>query len=238
MGQSSLFNFEEGRRPGTEESLQSRIDKINEEKRKTFDGLPDGVKGLFERANVLSEAKWKAIRPEVFTTGATHFFDTNKTALEQFDYQRPPSVQERGGFKTARDAAIAALMEINAKSIREDREYAGRVCKSDRTFFYTEPKRGNRDSSDFGFCPPGSARAASYHTHGAVDRRDPNNPLTDFSKGDIQIANREMLPTYKSDPWGNIKYYDPNKGKVNADGDPREPSDAGHFIRGVKAPTR
>jgi len=306
MGQSSLFNLEEGRRPGTEEPLQSHIDKINEERRKISDGLPEMVKGLFARANVRPEAEWKVIQPEAFKIGVTHFFDTNKTALERFDYQtalgnlqpewkglpnydgsqknlgtidadfllnqrkgkkgenplptlppprkpsigrledaaagasgqRQPPVQERRVFGTAREAAVAALQAINARSIREDREYAGRVCRqSDGAFIYTAPRPGTRDSSNHGNCPANTTVAAGYHTHGAPAPHNAESPFERFSVMDIRTANWDGVAEYMSAPSGGIRVYDPATERAIPRGNPRDASNAGHFIR-ERAPTR
>jgi uncharacterized protein DUF4329 len=300
MGQSSLFNFEEGRRPGTGGPLQSYIDKINEERRKISDGLPEMVKGLFARANVRPEAEWKVIQPEAFKIGVTHFFDTNKTALERFDYQtalgnlqperkglpnyddsqknlgtidanfllnqrkrrkprewvdpppprnpgigrqgdaaagasgqRQPSPQERGPFSTAHDAAVAALRAINATSVREDREYGGRVCRqSDGSFIYTGPIGGTRDSVRPGSCPENTTLSAGYHTHGGY------SPYANYFSGtDIRNANRYGVPTYMASYTSSIRLYDPQKERVTPSEDPRDVPNAGHYIK-ERAPVR
>jgi Domain of unknown function (DUF4329) len=152
--------------------------------------------------------------------------------------QRQPPVHGRPVFKTPLEAAIAALQAINATSISEDREYAGRVCRQwDGKFIYTTPRPGDKDSSNHGSCPSNTTVSGGYHTHGAPDPLNGEYRFNKFSVGDIRIANMEGVPEYMSSPDGRIKVYDPAIERVTPRGNRRDASDAGHFIS-QRAPTR
>jgi RHS repeat-associated protein len=70
-------------------------------------------------------------------------------------------------YSTRDTAAWNALNDINARSISENREYAGRVYKNaDGTYSYTAPIPGTEDRSTTGTVPDGTEPVASYHTHG------------------------------------------------------------------------
>ena len=78
-----------------------------------------------------------------------------------------------------RDAAAwNALNDINATSIKENREYAGAIYKnSDGTYSYTAPNPGDENSSHVGPSPKGTTAVAGYHTH--ADYSDCNKKRTD-----------------------------------------------------------
>jgi RHS repeat-associated protein len=74
-------------------------------------------------------------------------------------------------YPTMDRAAIAAIREINPTSIRDNREYAGKIAKSliSGRYFYTRALPGTVNTSDPGFAPINSIPVADYHTHAAFD---------------------------------------------------------------------
>lgn len=118
-------------------------------------------------------------------------------------------------YSTLRDAAIAALQDINQTSINEGREYAGRLYRNSDltgtrgTYSYTAPNPGNKDSSKPGSYPFWATDAGTYHTHGAPD---PGYDNENFSKIDIDNANKEGLPSFLGTPGGYFKEYIPSGG--------------------------
>jgi RHS repeat-associated protein len=114
-------------------------------------------------------------------------------------------------YPTTDAAAIQASDDINGKSIKEGKEYAGRIYKnSDGTYSYTPPNKGGTDYSFPGNVPPGTKNAGYYHTHGSDDPRYDNE---NFSPADKDIADREGKPGYVATPKHAIKKYIPKKGK-------------------------
>lgn len=72
-------------------------------------------------------------------------------------------------YESADEAAANALSEINPRSIREDREYAGWIHKTANGWYsYTAPRGGSAHSSNPGIRLPGAI--SDYHTHGAASR--------------------------------------------------------------------
>jgi RHS repeat-associated protein len=111
-------------------------------------------------------------------------------------------------YPTVDKAGIQAIRDINAKSISEDREYAGRIFQNpDGSFGYTAPIRGQKKTSDFGQCPPGKKNAGQYHTHG---KANPAYLDEVFAYPDMWWADQENVPSYLGTPSGNIGKYTPN----------------------------
>jgi RHS repeat-associated protein len=130
-----------------------------------------------------------------------------------FTQRKDVKKQER--FESVQAAAIAALRAINARSIREDREYAGRICENgDGSYIYTKPIKGTQEDSDPGDCPDGTTLAGSYHTHGRAT--SPGDYET-FSGGDITASNIDNVPEYLGTPSGRIRVFDPAVGANPAD---------------------
>jgi RHS repeat-associated protein len=95
-------------------------------------------------------------------------------------------------------AAWNALNDINATSIRDNREYAGNIYKNaDGTYSYTAPIPGDETTSRRGPVPEGKTTVAGYHTHG--DYADCNKKRTDKAH----------------DYWDSDTFSDPDK--INAD---------------------
>jgi hypothetical protein len=101
-------------------------------------------------------------------------------------------------------AAIAALQEINCQSIKEDREYCGRIyqCRDGKSFSYTKARPGTAFECMPGAWPKGTEKAGSYHTHGA-----PSKYAEVFSPEDKDMD--PFNPNYLATPSCQIYKYDP-----------------------------
>ena len=72
-------------------------------------------------------------------------------------------------FKSSGEAGLHAMDKINSKSVRENKEYGGFVCKKDNEYFYTKAITNNdHDGINFSgvSCPQGADKVGTYHTHG------------------------------------------------------------------------
>src|SRR5208337_2090230 len=110
-------------------------------------------------------------------------------------------------YKTANQAATAALNKIFGKSEKEHVEYGGRIYKnSDGTYSYTtavtqhqttavDVDAGGADGSRI---PAGKTNAGIYHTHETV----PGYNADQFSVADAQHAVHEHVPNYIETPAG------------------------------------
>jgi hypothetical protein len=111
-------------------------------------------------------------------------------------------------YKTPRDAAAEALREVFCKSVREDREYGGRIVKNpDGTYTYTAPRRGTRHGYEHTMPAP-TNNAGRYHTHGA---KSPHYEDETFSDTDETGAMVEGVPSYLATPSGQMKEFDPTR---------------------------
>lgn len=151
--------------------------------------------------------------------------------------------KQRRSYKSAEAAAIAALRANNVRSIKEDREYAGRVCERiDGSFTYTVGPANARakGTSDPGDCPSDTTLADSWHTHGRADPNDPYSPFEEFSGSDIEGANADGVREYMSAPTGRIRMYDPNNASQRISNNPAigHISDAEAARAGVFLPQR
>lgn len=110
--------------------------------------------------------------------------------------------------KAARDA----VGDINPQSIKEGKEYGGKIYENDDgTYSYTPPNPGTKDSVDPGSVPPGRKDAGTYHTHGS---NDPGYDNENFSQDDIDYFEGSGEPGYVGTPSGDTKKYDPSTDKV------------------------
>ncbi|MCC7517509.1 MAG: DUF4329 domain-containing protein, partial [Pseudomonadales bacterium] len=115
-------------------------------------------------------------------------------------------------YPNADMAGWAAVNDINHQSVREGREYAGRVYENaDGSYSYTEPNPGTKDSSTPPSVPDGTQNAGRYHTHGA---NDPGYDNENYSDTDKQNAEDEGVPSYLGTPSGDTKKYDPDDDSV------------------------
>ena len=111
-------------------------------------------------------------------------------------------------YKTMDKAAGDALNEINPKSVKQHKEYAGMLYKNkDGTFSYTKPNRGTKDGSSPGgpkSVPKKTTAVAYYHTHGGTD---PGYANEKFSKADKKYAHKHKIAAYLATPKGKGKKY-------------------------------
>jgi len=115
----------------------------------------------------------------------------------------------------SRDAAgVAAVCDIIAQSIRENREYAGSVYKrADGKYTYTAPagRKGTEESSSPAEAlPPGDiVPVAWYHTHGAYN---PKYGAGNYrhSPEDKDFSDATGKSNYLGDPAKRVRRYDPD----------------------------
>ncbi|MEP6849076.1 MAG: RHS repeat-associated core domain-containing protein [Acidobacteriota bacterium] len=128
----------------------------------------------------------------------------------------------RKRYRTAQQAAIAILQEINARSIRINREIAGFICKlKPGVFISTVPVvLGPAGGGIPNTCPKDSQLAGLYHTHahweessviGGTDWNEqfsglPGSPIP----GDVASAEGGNLPSWLATPSGNLMRYSRN----------------------------
>jgi RHS repeat-associated protein len=131
-------------------------------------------------------------------------------------------------YDTLDEAGIAAVCEINPKSIADNKEYGGSLYRrDDGKYSYTKPERGGERGANYDDNPPGEW-IAIYHTHAAYDPSiahspwgDRNTNFSDFPPeetggqrtGDIPLSDELHKPNYMADPKNTIHKYDPNDPK-------------------------
>lgn len=112
-------------------------------------------------------------------------------------------------------AAYQAVIDINATSIRQHREYGGMIYQNPSgTFSYTEPNKGSATSVNPGgpnSVPSGTTATAYYHTHGG---NDPGYVNEEFSGPDKNYANSYSIDGYLGTPSGSIQKYNSSSGSV------------------------
>lgn len=129
-----------------------------------------------------------------------------------------PSVNLPGPqYKTADQAAKAAIRSTNRTAVREKKEIAGRLVKNANGSFSTTrgPESGRTaTSADPGDVPAGTINAGIWHDHTPV----PHARSEQFSDskvdplhlpGDKDLAREERVPIYVGTPSGIIRKYDP-----------------------------
>ncbi len=112
-------------------------------------------------------------------------------------------------YSTAKAAAIAAIKDINPTSIKQNIEYSGRIYyNADYNYYsYTDPAKGDFESSPITGWPAGTADSGNYHTHAAYD---PNYDSELFSLEDMHFNNAIGNPGYLGTPSGTIYEYNPD----------------------------
>ena len=153
----------------------------------------------------------------------------------------PSGLAPGDSYRSSSEAGYQAVKDINGKSIREDREFAGKIYKKpDGTYSYTEPRRGGPHVSDAGPLPKGTDDAGDYHTHGAESSGyDDQN----FSSTDKAGNIAKGTPGYLGTPTGEIKKFAPaQKDNTNTAADERvKPlgnSKTGKDIAPIKIPKK
>ena len=123
-------------------------------------------------------------------------------------------------YKTADDAAVAALDDVTTKSIHENKEAAGKIyagtdAQGNPYFSYTEPAWGNGAVSVATEVPEGAQYVGHYHTHGTY-YEGAGRFNTDFSEGtyehndDISIYHKRQVLGYLGTTDDEYLKYDPN----------------------------
>ncbi|MES4787429.1 MAG: hypothetical protein C4294_18305, partial [Nitrospiraceae bacterium] len=118
-------------------------------------------------------------------------------------------------YRTANQAAVAAINDIFPLTAASGNEWGGRVYRMPNgKFSYTEPKEGN--PKNMGevptlICPNDGKNEGMYHTHPNVrpysnGSGDPNK----VSGGDQEWAENEKKPIFIGTPNGNILKFTPN----------------------------
>jgi len=116
-------------------------------------------------------------------------------------------------YPTCDAAGIQAIKDINAESIKKDREFGGNIYqKPDGTFSYTAPdKTGKKHSANIPVAvPEGTTRAGMYHTHGADNWGYDDEKYSDEDKA---LSDGLKVPSYLGTPKGDIKKYTPDPTK-------------------------
>jgi RHS repeat-associated protein len=121
-------------------------------------------------------------------------------------------------YFSAQQAGIAAVRNINGKSIDQNREYAGEIFEADPqngTYSYTVPVPGDVASStvDPTAIPLGSIFVGDYHTHGADSEgmyddehfspQDRSSTLTLF------LMYPNFIGGFLGTPGGRVEFYSP-----------------------------
>lgn len=111
------------------------------------------------------------------------------------------------------DAVIAASAAVNARSIREDREFLGAVLRRGSDFHYSVvPGHAGADRIRARLTiPDGFELAALWHTHGAAA---PERQF--FSIVDAQLVARTGKPLYLADYTGALRVLRPGAPRLSA----------------------
>ena len=112
-------------------------------------------------------------------------------------------------FPSQNRAARAALVDINPRSVAENREYGGSVyLNQDRSYSWAGHVAGDATSIAFNphaLVPDGTRATAAYHTHGATMAGFLNEF---FSRQDIIFFNFYQVDGYLGTPQGRMFLYD------------------------------
>jgi len=116
-------------------------------------------------------------------------------------------------FSSELDAVIAASAAVNARSIREDREFIGAVLRRGSAYHYTvTPGQAGADRIRTRLViPAGFELAALWHTHGGPA---PGRSL--FSTVDAALVARTGKPLYLADPTGALRVLKPGAPTLSA----------------------
>ncbi|WP_197485139.1 DUF4329 domain-containing protein [Methylomonas koyamae] len=129
-------------------------------------------------------------------------------------------------YRSPDEAAVVALLEINAQSISENREYSGSVyqIEGENVYRYTETLPGTKDSSPLLHDVPGNNEYAIvelFHTHAGFDPDfivNGENRNNIFSPEDMKISTDIRKPNVMINPDWNIQKFDPKKPKYGRRG--------------------
>ena len=142
--------------------------------------------------------RWTAKDPILFGGGDTNLFG--------YTFQDPVNFIDSNGlaagdiYPTQEQACVAAVKEINPKSIKEDHEYYGFIYKNGKGYSYTKAQKAPTAGGGDVKCPPGITPNALYHTHGGA----PNPGYELFSPDDFKTAATKGINSYLGTPSGQI----------------------------------
>jgi RHS repeat-associated protein len=165
-------------------------------------GLYDSQTGLvrFGARDYDSETgRWTSKDPILFGGGDTNLFG--------YTWNDPINFIDSGGlaagdiYPSQEAAGVAAVQDINPKSMREDHEYYGFIYKSGKGFTYTSAAKAPTSGGGSVSCPKGVTPNALYHTHGGV----PNPGYELFSSDDFSTATSKGINSYLGTPSGKIQ---------------------------------
>jgi RHS repeat-associated protein len=157
---------------------------------------------------------------------------TKKDEEAQAAAQKQPN--NTTGYQTQKEAARAALANINPKSIKENKEYAGRIYKDESGLYhYSKPVGGTDQTSQPSNSPvpEASTVVGDYHTHGdysiegskhqAIRTSDPKRDSfrsNFFSPQDKQVSSHRAngsstYQSYLGTPSGKFYWYNSSTDK-------------------------
>jgi RHS repeat-associated protein len=114
-------------------------------------------------------------------------------------------------FVSIDDAAIDFGNTYNDDSIKSNREYGASIYEKDGGYTYSIPSKGSSHSVTPSV-EPTARTIADLHTHGADT--DKFTTKDEFSREDIDLANKRNIPSYVALPSGILQKYDPQTGWI------------------------
>ncbi|MBL8202133.1 MAG: DUF4329 domain-containing protein [Chromatiales bacterium] len=116
-------------------------------------------------------------------------------------------------YASALEAVVAASSAVNARSIREDREFIGAVLRRGADFHYSvAPGHAGVDRIQARLAiPAGFELVALWHTHGAAA---PERVY--FSRVDADLVTSTGKPLYLADPTGALRVLAPGAPRLTA----------------------
>jgi len=125
-----------------------------------------------------------------------------------YDYSDFWGLKPYQNYQKLDDAGIQSIKDINPRSIRENKEYGGAICKRNNgQYFYTRPQKGEETTVKIRKCPSGTNKVSFYHTHGdCIPGYDSEN----FSPDDMTFSDVDHMPSYLGTSKGRILRFIPN----------------------------
>ena len=112
-------------------------------------------------------------------------------------------------FERVDAVAEAVLMEAQALSLANNREYCGYIAfNAADKLQYTAPIRGDIESCEPPVVPESWELIASYHTHGALDPAEPDANFELPSSDDLISDSEEGVDGYLATPGGRFWFID------------------------------
>jgi len=145
-----------------------------------------------------------AVDPKSSKTNENLLLDPQRFNLYAYGMNNPYRYVDADGlepgkiFEAPKKAAKDALGFINKKSIKENTEYGGEICKKGKDkYFATPPISGNGDTvkPHDSPCPTGCKTVGDYHTHGDYSIADPNG---------LPIRSKKAFDQFDSDNFSGL----------------------------------